>query len=182
MRAVQWLSLLGEGSVPVRIKDNGRTTLLPVLYPFLTESADGREGEFRNRYRLTYPIRHDPHRVVWQIDHKAPLHILVRDLRATSHRTASGEVRPFLTLVVDSASRLMMAGLLSYDEPNRFTVAAAIRDAMLGGLTNETGEDKPFGGLPIGGVPDEIGIDNGKDLIGNCSVTVQPSMVSHQSR
>lgn len=118
--------------------------------------ADGREGEFRNRYRLTYPIRHDPHRVVWQIDHKAPLHVMVRNMRAPSHRCPSGEVRPFLTLVVDSASRLVMAGLFSYDEPNRFTVAAAIRDAML------MSERKPFGG-----VPDEIWIDNGKDLVAN---------------
>ncbi len=116
--------------------------------------ADGREGEFRNRYRLTYPIRHDPHRVVWQIDHKDPLHVMVRDLRAVSHRRTSGEVRPFLTMVVDSASRLVMAGLFSYDEPNRFTVAAAIREAML------TNEHKAFGG-----VPDEIWIDNGKDLV-----------------
>lgn len=116
--------------------------------------ADGREGEFRNRFRLTYPIHHDPHRIVWQIDHKAPLHVIVRDMRAPSHRRPSGEVRPFLTMVVDSASRLVMAGLFSYDEPNRFTVAAAIRDAML------TNEHKLFGGIP-----DEIWIDNGKDLV-----------------
>jgi putative transposase len=116
--------------------------------------ADGREEEFRNRYRLTYPILHDPHRIIWQIDHKAPLHILVRDLRAPSHRSTSGEVRPFLTLVMDSASRLVMAGLFSYDHPNRFMVASAMRDAVL------TCEQKPFGG-----VPDEIWVDNGKDLI-----------------
>jgi putative transposase len=116
--------------------------------------ADGREEEFRNRYRLTYPIPHDAHRIVWQIDHKAPLHVLVRDLRTPSHRTLSGEVRPYLTLVIDSASRLVMAGRFSYDPSDRFMVAAAIRDAM---LMNET---KPFGG-----VPDEIWVDNGKDLI-----------------
>ncbi len=116
--------------------------------------ADGREEEFRNRYRLTYPIPHDAHRLVWQIDHKAPLHVLVRDLRALSHRAPSGEVRPYLTLVIDSASRLVMAGRFSYDPPDRFMVAAAIRDAML------TGDHKPFGG-----VPDEIWVDNGKDLI-----------------
>jgi putative transposase len=116
--------------------------------------ADGREAEFRNRYRLTYPIAHDPGRMVWQIDHKAPLHVLVRDLRAPSHRSLSGEVRPFLTLVVDSASRLIMAGLFSYDRPDRFMVAAAIRAGMV------TGEEKSYGG-----VPDEIWVDNGKDLI-----------------
>jgi putative transposase len=116
--------------------------------------ADGREAEFRNRYRLTYPIAHDPERIVWQIDHKAPLHVLVRDLRAPSHRSLAGEVRPFLTLVVDSASRLIMAGLFSYDRPDRFMVAAAIRAGML------TGEHKPYGG-----VPDEIWVDNGKELI-----------------
>ena len=116
--------------------------------------ADGREEEFRNRYRLTYPIPHDAHRLVWQIDHKAPLHMLVRDLRAPSHRALSGEVRPYLTLVIDSASRLVMAGRFSYDPPDRFMVAAAMRDAML------TSDHKPFGG-----VPDEIWVDNGKDLI-----------------
>ena len=116
--------------------------------------SDGREEEFRNRYRLTYPIPHDAHRIVWQIDHKAPLHVLVRDLRAPSHRALSGEVRPYLTLVIDSASRLVMAGLFSYDPPDRFLVAAAIRAGML------TTEHKPFGG-----VPDEIWVDNGKDLI-----------------
>ncbi|MDQ2904228.1 MAG: Mu transposase C-terminal domain-containing protein [Chloroflexota bacterium] len=116
--------------------------------------ADGREEEFRNRYRLTYPIVHDPHHVVWQIDHKAPLHVLIRDLRVPSHRTKSGEVRPYLTLVIDSASRLVMAGLFSYDPPDRFQVAAAIRAGIL------TTQDKPFGG-----VPDEIWVDNGKDLI-----------------
>ena len=116
--------------------------------------ADGRESEFRNRYRLTYPITHEAHRIVWQIDHKAPLHILVRDLRAPSHRTLFGEVRPYLTLVIDSASRLVMAGLFSYDPPDRFMVAAAIRAAML------MSQNKPFGG-----VPDEIWVDNGKDLI-----------------
>jgi putative transposase len=116
--------------------------------------ADGREAEFRNRYRLTYPIAHDPERIVWQIDHKAPLHVLVRDLRALSHRSTSGGVRPFLTLVIDSASRVVMAGLFSYDRPDRFMVAAAIRAGML------TGEQKPYGG-----VPDEIWVDNGKELI-----------------
>ena len=116
--------------------------------------ADGRESEFRNRYRLTYPIVHEAHRIVWQIDHKAPLHILVRDLRAPSHRQLSGEVRPYLTLAIDSASRLVMAGLFSYDPPDRFMVAAAIRAAML------MSEAKPFGGIP-----DEIWVDNGKDLI-----------------
>ncbi|HZU69155.1 MAG TPA: Mu transposase C-terminal domain-containing protein [Ktedonobacteraceae bacterium] len=103
---------------------------------------------------LTYPIPHDAHRIVWQIDHKAPLHVLVRDLRAPSHRTLSGEVRPYLTLVIDSVSRLVMAGRFSYDPPDRFMVAAAIRDAI------RTSEQKPFGG-----VPDEIWVDNGKDLI-----------------
>ena len=118
--------------------------------------ADGREEAFRNRYRLTYPIAHDPYRIVWQIDHKAPLHVLVRDLRTPSHRSPRGEVRPYLTLVIDSASRLVMAGLFSYDPPDRFMVAAAIRAGML--IT----ERKSFGG-----VPDEIWVDNGKDLIAN---------------
>ena len=63
--------------------------------------SDERESEFRNRYLLTYPIAHDAHRIIWQIDHKAPLHMLVRDLRSPSHRTLLGEVRPYLTLVID---------------------------------------------------------------------------------
>lgn len=116
--------------------------------------ADGREAEFRNRYRLTYPLTHEAHRRVWQIDHKDPVPVLVRDLRAASHRTASGEVRPYLTLVIDSAARLVLAGLFSYDPPDRFMVAAAIREAL------RITEQKPYGG-----VPDEIWVDNGKDLV-----------------
>ncbi len=105
-------------AAPSRFQVRSICAQIPVPVRLL---ADGREVEFRNRYRLTYPIAHDARRMVWQIDHKAPVPVLVRDLRAPSHRSARSEVRPYLTLVIDSASRLVMAGLFSYDPPDRLT-------------------------------------------------------------
>ncbi len=114
--------------------------------------ADGRYDEFRNKYRITYPIRFGT-RTVYQIDH-TQVDVLVRDIRAKRYRTKSGEIRPWLTLVMDSRSRLVMAAIFAYDQPDRFTVASAIRDSLL------TSDKKPFGGIP-----DEIWIDNGKELL-----------------
>jgi putative transposase len=47
-----------------------------------------------------------------------------------------------------------MAAILGYDRPDQYTVAAAIREAIL------VTEEKPFGG-----VPDIILVDNGKELL-----------------
>jgi putative transposase len=47
-----------------------------------------------------------------------------------------------------------MAAIFGYDRPDRFTVAAAIRDSLL------VSDAKPYGGIP-----NEIWIDNGKELL-----------------
>lgn len=109
--------------------------------------ADGRENEFRNRYRITYPMQFNG--VIYQIDHNL-VDVLVRDQRSRKYRATSGEVRPWLTLVIESSSRVVVATKFSYDRPDRHRVAGVIRSALLA---------KP------GGKPDEIWVDNGKDLI-----------------
>jgi putative transposase len=118
--------------------------------------ADGRDNEFRNRYEVTRrmeQIRQQDFRIIYMIDH-TPVDVVVKDLRGPKYRTQSGEVRPWLTTCVDSRSRLLMAAVFGYDHPDRYTVAAAIRNAVL------TSEDKLYGGIPH-----EIWVDNGKELV-----------------
>jgi putative transposase len=132
--------------------------------------ADGREDDFRDKYRFTYRMRFDGSRLIYQFDH-TPIDVLVKDLRAPQYRTLSGEIRPWLTLGIDSSSRLVMAARFGYDHPDRFTVAAAIRDALL------VSDQKLYGGKP-----DEIWVDNGKELISGhvwrftseAGITLQP--------
>jgi putative transposase len=118
--------------------------------------ADRRDDEFRNRYEVTRrmeQLRQQDFRIIYMIDH-TPVDVLVKDLRGPKYRTQSGEVRPWLTTCVDSRSRLLMAAVFGYDRPDRYTVATAIRDAVL------TSENKLYGGIPH-----EIWVDNGKELL-----------------
>lgn len=115
-----------------------------------------REDEFRNRYEVTRKM--EDHRqqnalISYQIDHNL-VDVLVIDQRSESCRTQSGMVRPWLTLCIDSRSRVVMAAIFSYDRPDRHTVAAAIREAIL------LSEEKPYGGIPH-----EIRVDNGYELL-----------------
>ena len=110
-------------------------------------SADGRDGDFRNNYRVTAPINHSG--VVYQIDH-CLVDVLVRDKRGADYSTPSGGIRPWLTAVIDSVSRVVVTWSLSYDRPYRHTVTGVIRAALIA--------------WP-GGVPHEIWVDNGKDLV-----------------
>jgi putative transposase len=118
--------------------------------------ADGRDDAFRNRYEVTMrmeQLRRESSLVVYQIDH-TPVDVLVKDLRSESYRTKSGEVRPWLTLCIDSRSRIVMAAIFGYDRPDRYAVAAAIRDAVLISDTKRHG-----------GTPHEIWVDNGHELL-----------------
>ncbi len=115
--------------------------------------ADGREDEFRNRFRTTMRRRWGGSQLIYQIDH-TQTDVLVKDMRRDRYRTQSGQVRLYLTLVMDSSSRVIVAAIFGYDRPDRHTVAAAIRDALLAPLTK-----------PYGGVPHEIWVDHGKELI-----------------
>jgi len=118
--------------------------------------ADGRDDDFRNRYEVTMRMEHirrESFLITYQIDH-TPVDVLAMDLRSEPYRTKSGEVRPWLTLCVDSRSRLVMAAIFGYDRPDRYTVAAAIRAAVL------TSDTKRYGGKPH-----EIWVDNGHELL-----------------
>jgi putative transposase len=88
-----------------------------------------------------------------QIDHTL-VDVLVKDMRSEKIQAPSGMIRPWLTICIDSRSRLLMAAVFAYDRPNRHTVATAIREAVLV-------SDCKF----YGGIPHEIWVDNGKELL-----------------
>lgn len=118
--------------------------------------ADGRDDEFRDRYEVTMRMEHlrrASFLITYQIDHTL-VDVLVKDLRSEPYRTKSGEARPWLTTCIDSRSRLLMAAVFGYDHPDRYTVATAIREAVL------TADTKLYGGKPH-----EIWVDNGHELL-----------------
>lgn len=118
--------------------------------------AEGREKEFKSRFGITYGMAYldilDP-QVIFEIDH-TQIDVLAKDIRPEKIRAKSGEIRPWLTLCLERRSRLIMAAIFGYDRPDQYTVAAAIREAIL--VTD---------GKPYGGVPDIILVDNGKELL-----------------
>ena len=118
--------------------------------------AEGRDDFFRNNCEVTRslePQRRKSTLIVYQID-PTRVNLLIKDLRKPSCRSKSGMVRPWLTVCFDSRSRLVLAAIFTYDHPDRYTIAAAIRDAVLAPLTS-----------PYGGIPHEIWIDHGKELL-----------------
>lgn len=118
--------------------------------------AEGRENKFKDKYGITYGLGYldevNP-QIIFEIDH-TQVDVLAIDQRAEKYRTKSGEIRPWLTLCLERRSRLIMAAIFGYDRPDQYTVAAAIREAIL------TSDDKPYGGIP-----DIILVDNGKELL-----------------
>ncbi|MFL5625400.1 MAG: helix-turn-helix domain-containing protein [Ktedonobacteraceae bacterium] len=119
----------------------------------VTMIADGRFDKYRDKRRMTYRQFFDGSVIVYQIDF-TPVDVLVKDMRKRGYRTKSGQIRPRLTLCMDASSRLVLAAIFTYDTPDRFTIASAIRDAL------SATEEKPYGGTP-----DEIWVDHGKQMI-----------------
>jgi putative transposase len=118
--------------------------------------ADRRDDDFRSDYEVTRRMEHtrrESHLISYQIDHTL-VDVLVKDLRSEHLQTPSKMIRPWLTLCIDSRSRLVMAAVFAYDRPDRHTVATAIREAVL------VSDSKPYGGIPH-----ELWVDNGKELL-----------------
>jgi putative transposase len=118
--------------------------------------ADRLDDKFRNRFEVTRRMEHQRRSsslISYQMDHTL-VDVLVKDLRNEKIQTQSGMIRPWLTICVDSRSRLLLAAVFAYDRPNRHTVATAIREAVLV-------SDHKF----YGGIPHEIWVDNGKELL-----------------
>ena len=118
--------------------------------------SEGEEKKFKDKYAITYTMAYADARnpqMVLEIDH-TQVDALAKDIREKKYRTKSGEIRPWLTLIIERRSRVIMAAIFSYDRPDQYTVAAAIREAIL---------ISP--GKPYGGIPDIILVDNGKELL-----------------
>lgn len=122
-------------------------SILKNIDPVLRLIADGRTDDFVSSYQFTGRMEFEG--VVYQIDHTL-VDVLVLPRHSTGKRRPSIGKRPWLTTVIDSRSRLIIATQLGFDTPNRHRVAAVLRDSIL---------------AERGGIPDQVWVDNGKDLI-----------------
>lgn len=113
---------------------------------FIKYLADGRENEFRNKSRLTYIMRYEA--LTYVVDSHL-IDVLVKDIRER-HRAKSGEIRPWITVVMEPTSRMILAYRLSYDKPDRHMIAAVLHDAF-----------RDYG------IPDEVAFDRGKEHVAN---------------
>jgi len=115
--------------------------------------ADGRLGEYRDTFRTTYRFRFDGTIIIYQIDW-TEVPVLIKDLRRTGVRRKGGETRAYMTLCTEASSGIPTAAIFTYDVPDRFTIGDVIHDALL--ITAKK---------PYGGIPDEIWVDQGKQMI-----------------
>ncbi len=142
---VAWQLLRDEG-VPVPSQPTFCRAVRRDLSP--AERAYAREGE-EGRRRYSVYRRWEPaaRNEVWETDHDK-LEIGVRPLRGTSL------VRPWLTVIEDGFSRLVMGWVLSL-YPTTAEVLVAIREAIV---------IDPARG-PWGGVPQLIRFDGGREFL-----------------
>lgn len=117
-------------------------------------------------------------RVVYEI-HVAVLDIEILDRRRREYRTASGRLRPFLTLVIFPQAGLLMASCLSADRPDWRMIASLFYAAM-------TQADSQ----PQGGIPDEVRVHGSaeafvshlQELCSNLGVTLRLSTDEYHSQ
>jgi putative transposase len=105
------------------------------------EIADGRYNEYRNRHRTTYRYYFDGSIIIYQLDFTR-VDVLVEDIRRRSARSKSKEIRPRLTICLESSSRLIMGFLFTYDDPTSYDIACVLHNALL--ITQQ----KSYGGIP----------------------------------
>ncbi len=115
--------------------------------------ADGRENKFRNGSRITFLLTYDGSEIVIQVDWTL-VDVLVKDLRQPGVRSPSGETRLYLLRAKECSSRGSPAARFLYDRPNKFDVAALIRDVLIRSERN-----------PFGGKFNRLDVDNGPELI-----------------
>jgi putative transposase len=123
----------------------------------LVKSRDGAraaDDQFRpvvGQYVSEYALQ------VTQIDHTKVDVIVVDDLM----RRPLG--RPWLTLIIDLASRMVAGFHLTMEAPSAISVAMALRHAVLpkGAWLAERGIEAPW---PAAGIPEVLHMDNGKDF------------------
>ena len=120
--------------------------------PEILALADGREEDFRDSYRTTHQQWFDGLYVIYQLD-STRVDVLVKDTREKGYAKKSGEVRPWVTLCLESSTDAIVAAVFSFEDPNEHNVAATIREALL------------HEGRPLGGIPREMWVDRGKAMI-----------------
>lgn len=99
----------------------------------------------------------DQPNAVWQIDH-SPIDVIVVD---SKNRQPIG--RPWLTLVIDVASRLVPGLHVSLEAPSVVSVGLSLRHAIL--PKSEALKERGIAGdWPAGGLPDALHSDNGSDF------------------
>jgi len=110
-----------------------------------------REGEkaYYDRYELVVRYEVDRPNERFHIDHSKLDILLVRPGQKPAH--------PWLTAVLDARSRALMGYHLALVEPSALEVSLALRMAIL----PKKGDD-----WPMCGIPEEVFVDNGQDLVG----------------
>jgi putative transposase len=116
-----------------------------------------KEGEkaYRDRFEPVARVEVDRPNRRWHVDHTKADIMLTRSGRKPK--------RPWLTMVLDAYSRAPMGYYLSFDAPSTLSVSLALR---VGILPKENPE------WPVCGIPSEVFVDNGQDLISDHMKTV----------
>ncbi len=144
-------------------------SILDDIPNFVFAVADGREDDYRGKYRITYRRRRDGTYIEVQIDWTW-VDVLVKDLRRPGVRAKSGETRLALIIAMEANSRGVPVYRFCHDRPDRHIVAGVIHDGLLADL--------------FGGEWDVIRVDNGKELIArhvrafarDAGVTLEPCL------
>jgi putative transposase len=108
-----------------------------------------REGSkvYQERYDVLYLREVQRPNEWWQCDH-CWLNIW---LRTPDGRSA----RPYLTVILDEYSRMVVGYRLSFERPSAYTTGLVLRQAILG---------KGDPGWPVGGIPEHFYTDHGSDF------------------
>lgn len=121
--------------------------IVSALHPALLTLAHEGDTAFRNRYELVHRHRAERPNTTWQADH-TPLDIVILDANG-------GEVRPWLTTVIDDHSRAVAGYMVFLGAPSALNTSLALRQAIW---------RKPHADWPICGIPDVLYVDHGADF------------------
>lgn len=112
-------------------------------------ASDGAEGLMKNQMRVRHTV--DERNQLWRMDHQEfPVWVLPAG-------RSSRPLKPWVTTIIDDATRVIMAVLVTVERPNSTSVAVALADAMRPKATT-------LPGVLLGGVPLAVLTDNGGEF------------------